>query len=84
VARSLHAFVAEELGTSRATVSRLLSYAMENGLVEIRVHDPQELSGNLESMLREHYTLRSIQAVKRASRKAHYLAGTGHVTQLGC
>lgn len=57
------AAIAEELGTSRATVSRLLSYAMENGLVEIRVHDPQELSGNLESMLREHYTLRSIQVV---------------------
>jgi deoxyribonucleoside regulator len=57
------AAIAEEIGTSRATVSRLLSYAMENGLVEIRVHDPQELSGNLESIIRSHYGLRSVQVV---------------------
>jgi deoxyribonucleoside regulator len=57
------AAIAEELGTSRATVSRLLSYAMEHGLVEIRVHDPQELTGNLESILRKHYALNSIQVV---------------------
>ncbi|WP_034291820.1 sugar-binding transcriptional regulator [Herbaspirillum sp. RV1423] len=57
------AAIAEEMGTSRATVSRLLSYAMENGLVEIRVHDPQELSGNLEAAITRHYPLRSIQVV---------------------
>lgn len=57
------AAIAEEIGTSRATVSRLLSYAMENGLVEIRVHDPQELSGNLEASIKKHYPLRSIQVV---------------------
>jgi DNA-binding transcriptional regulator LsrR (DeoR family) len=57
------AAIAEEIGTSRATVSRLLSYAMENGLVEIRVHDPQELSGNLEAAITKHYPLRSIQVV---------------------
>lgn len=57
------AAIAEEIGTSRATVSRLLSYAMENGLVEIRVHDPSELSGNLEAAITAHYPLRSIQVV---------------------
>ncbi|ASU39499.1 transcriptional regulator [Herbaspirillum sp. meg3] len=57
------AAIAEEMGTSRATVSRLLSYAMENGLVEIRVHDPLELSGNLEAAIKKHYALRSIQVV---------------------
>ncbi|EJL94268.1 transcriptional regulator with sigma factor-related N-terminal domain containing protein [Herbaspirillum sp. CF444] len=57
------AAIAEEIGTSRATVSRLLSYAMENGLVEIRVHDPLELSGNLEATIRKHHPLRSIQVV---------------------
>ena len=57
------AAIAEEIGTSRATVSRLLSYAMENGLVEIRVHDPLELSGNLEAAIRKHHPLRSIQVV---------------------
>ncbi len=57
------AAIAEEIGTSRATVSRLLSYAMENGLVEIRVHDPQELSGSLETTILKHYALHSIQVV---------------------
>ncbi|MFL9924897.1 sugar-binding transcriptional regulator [Herbaspirillum lusitanum] len=57
------AAIAEEIGTSRATVSRLLSYAMDHGLVEIRVHDPQELSGNLEAAIKAHYGVRSIQVV---------------------
>jgi DNA-binding transcriptional regulator LsrR (DeoR family) len=55
--------IAEEMGTSRATVSRLLSYAMENGLVEIRVHDPGEQSGSLEKAIKARYGLRSIQVV---------------------
>jgi len=57
------AAIAEEMGTSRATVSRLLSHAMENGLVEIRIHDPSEPSRNLEQQIKERYRLRSIQVV---------------------
>jgi deoxyribonucleoside regulator len=57
------AAIAAELGTSRATVSRLLSYAMENGLVEIRVHDPQAQPQYLETQIKERYGLRSIQVV---------------------
>lgn len=57
------AAIAAELGTSRATISRLLSYAMENGLVEIRVHDPQELSGQLAASIRRHHPLQLIQVV---------------------
>ncbi|MBP0596651.1 sugar-binding transcriptional regulator [Herbaspirillum sp. LeCh32-8] len=57
------AAIAEEIGTSRATVSRLLSFALDRGLVEIRVHDPQEISGNLESVIAERFKLRSIQVV---------------------
>lgn len=57
------AAIAQEIGTSRATVSRLLSYATDNGLVEIRVHDPQVLSGNLEAVITARYPLRSIQVV---------------------
>ncbi|WP_242490107.1 sugar-binding transcriptional regulator [Noviherbaspirillum cavernae] len=57
------AVIAEEMGTSRATVSRLLSYAKEKGLVEIRVHDPSEQSGSLGEAIKEHYQLRSIQVV---------------------
>jgi DNA-binding transcriptional regulator LsrR (DeoR family) len=57
------AAIAEEIGTSRATVSRLLSYALDRGLVEIRVNDPQEISGNLEAAIAERYRLHSIQVV---------------------
>ena len=57
------AAIAQEIGTSRATVSRLLSFAKENGLVEIRVLDPSEQSGSLEGMLKERYGLRSAQVV---------------------
>lgn len=61
------AAIAQEMGTSRATVSRLLSYAMEHGLVEIRVHDPNEQSGQLEAAITQRYGLRTIQVVPVAS-----------------
>lgn len=61
------AAIAEEIGTSRATVSRMLSYAMEHGLVEIRIHDVDEQSGYLEKVLREHYGLNVIQVVPASS-----------------
>ena len=57
------AAIAEELGTSRATVSRLLSYAMEHGLVEIRINDPSEQSGSLEQALKARWGLRAAQVV---------------------
>lgn len=57
------AAIADELGTSRATVSRLLSYAMENGLVEIRIHDPRESSGTLEEAIKARHRLRGVQVV---------------------
>ena len=55
--------IAEELGTSRATVSRLLSYAMDHGLVEIRVHDPSEQAGSLAEAIKARFRLRNIQVV---------------------
>ena len=61
------AAIAEEIGTSRATVSRMLSYAMEHGLVEIRIHDVDEQSGHLEKTLRDHYKLNVIQVVPASS-----------------
>lgn len=61
------AAIADEIGTSRATVSRLLSFALERGLVEIRVHDPQQVSGSLEAAIANHYRLRSIQVVPVAA-----------------
>src|SRR5690606_17556454 len=43
--------IARELGASRSTVSRLLSYARETGLVEIRVMPPRSRSTRNEADL---------------------------------
>lgn len=40
--------IASELGVSRSSVSRLLTYARETGLVEIRIHSPQEARTRIE------------------------------------
>lgn len=56
--RMTTAAIAEEMGTSRATVSRLLTYASENGLVEIRVHDPQAHPQSVESRLLKKFKLK--------------------------
>ena len=57
------AAIAQELGTSRATVSRLLSHATKSGLVEIRVNDPAQDHGHLETAIRQRWKLRAIQVV---------------------
>ncbi|MET7640243.1 sugar-binding domain-containing protein [Streptomyces sp. NPDC005438] len=51
--------IAKELGTSRSTVSRLLSYAREAGLVEIRVHRPASRVAEAEQRIRERYRVRA-------------------------
>jgi Transcriptional regulator, contains sigma factor-related N-terminal domain len=57
------AAIAQDMGTSRATVSRLLSYATKNGLVEIRINDPQAQSASIESVIKRRYGLRTVQVV---------------------
>ncbi|WOF21593.1 sugar-binding domain-containing protein [Microbacterium betulae] len=47
--------IARELGTSRSTVSRLLSHARDTGLVDIRVNSPFERGGLLEQRIRTRY-----------------------------
>lgn len=44
--------IAGELGTSRSSVSRLLSYARDAGLVDIRINSPFERVGQLEERVR--------------------------------
>ncbi|MBB6097278.1 DNA-binding transcriptional regulator LsrR (DeoR family) [Deinobacterium chartae] len=55
--------IALELGTSRSTVSRLLSLAREQGLVEFRLHDPRGVGLDLERRLRARYPLREVRVV---------------------
>jgi len=49
------AVIARELGTSRSSVSRLLSFAREVGLVDIRIQSPLERLGMLEQRLSERH-----------------------------
>ncbi|WP_372968826.1 sugar-binding transcriptional regulator [Microbacterium sp.] len=47
--------IAQELKTSRSSVSRLLSFARESGLVDIRINSPLERLGMLEQRIRDRY-----------------------------
>jgi deoxyribonucleoside regulator len=47
--------IAGELGLSRPTISRLLSYAKRSGLVEIRIHDPQARPQSIEAEFIKRY-----------------------------
>jgi DNA-binding transcriptional regulator LsrR (DeoR family) len=49
--------IARVLGTSRSNVSRMLSAARAQGLVEIRVHDQVPRDSDLEQALRERFGL---------------------------
>ena len=47
--------IAAELHTSRSTVSRLLGFARERGLIEFRLHNPFEATPQLEREIGERY-----------------------------
>ncbi|MDZ7702902.1 MAG: sugar-binding domain-containing protein [Trueperaceae bacterium] len=47
--------IAQQLNVSRSKVSRLLSFAKQQGLVEIRVHDPQRHPQPLEAEIQRRY-----------------------------
>ncbi|MGO2658651.1 sugar-binding transcriptional regulator [Mycetocola reblochoni] len=74
--------IARELGTSRSTVSRLLSHAKATGLVHISIHSPLEEPRQLESELRSRFGLSAnvvpmpdrINAVDRLDRVARTAA----------
>lgn len=51
--------IARELRTSRSTVSRLLAFARETGLVQIQIADPLESSAELESAVAQRYRVRT-------------------------
>jgi DNA-binding transcriptional regulator LsrR (DeoR family) len=55
--------IADELKISRPTISRLLSFAREKGLVEITVHDSSEYLNTLEQELKEKYGLLDVHIV---------------------
>ena len=53
--------IAEQLGISRPSVSRLLQYAKDAGYVKIQIADPVEDIDQLETELLEKYALRDVK-----------------------
>ncbi|MGM1016513.1 MAG: sugar-binding transcriptional regulator [Actinomycetota bacterium] len=47
--------ISRELGTSRSSVSRLLTFARESGLVDIRINSPLERVGILQQRIRDRF-----------------------------
>ncbi len=55
--------IAKELNVSRSTVSRLLSYARTEGLVDIRILDPKEEPRRLAAVITERYGIGKVHVV---------------------
>jgi DNA-binding transcriptional regulator LsrR (DeoR family) len=55
--------IAHELNMSRSTVSRLLSFARQKGLVDIRIIDPNEHPQQLEQKIMRHFKIKRVQVV---------------------
>lgn len=59
--------VAREMGTSRSNVSRMLTAALDQGIVEFRVHDPSGRVQELEQELQRTFGLREARVARRSS-----------------
>lgn len=55
--------IANEMQVSRSTVSRLLSFAKETGLVEIRIQDPSEHPRQLEKIILDRFKIEQVHVV---------------------
>ena len=55
--------IAREIGVSRSTVSRLLTFAKEQGFVELRIRDPRERSQPLEQEIATRFGVRNVHVV---------------------
>jgi DNA-binding transcriptional regulator LsrR (DeoR family) len=55
--------ISVQLGLARPTVSRLLTWARNNGLVEFRILDHSELQLDLETHLEQRFGLREVKVV---------------------
>ncbi|MGD2027291.1 MAG: sugar-binding domain-containing protein [Anaerolineales bacterium] len=55
--------IAKEMNVSRSTISRLLSFAKERGLVDIRIIEPTELPDKLASLLMRKFGIEKAHVV---------------------
>lgn len=74
--------IAKEMNVSRSTVSRLLSFAKEEGLVNIQVVDPSEEPQLLEKKILDNYELERVQIipVPEITSEAEWLNRTAQFT----
>ncbi len=55
--------IANEMNVSRSTVSRLLSHAKENGLIDIRIVDPTEEPNRLSDLIKKKFNIQNVHVV---------------------
>jgi deoxyribonucleoside regulator len=55
--------IAKELNVSNSTVSRLIKFAKQNGVVDIRIIDPTEEPNRLARIILERYKIRNVHVV---------------------
>jgi DNA-binding transcriptional regulator LsrR (DeoR family) len=55
--------IAQELNVSRSTVSRLLSHAKANGLIDIQIMDPMEEPNRLANIILEKFQIKNVHVV---------------------
>ena len=55
--------IAQQLNVSRSTVSRLLSYAKQNGLIDIKIIDPTEEPNRLANIIQERFQIKTVHVV---------------------
>lgn len=55
--------IAREIQVSRSTVSRLLSFAKQEGLVDIRIKDPYEHPRRLEKTITDRFKIKQVHVV---------------------
>lgn len=73
--------IAEEINTSRSTVSRLLSFAKNEGLVNIHIVDPSDEPQLLEKKILDEYHLEKVQVVPvpEIAGETEWLNRTAHI-----
>lgn len=69
--------VANLLGVSRPTVSKLVQHAKDRGFVSIEIHDPRETSSELADALRERFGLAEVRLAH------HHVAAAEATRELG-
>jgi DNA-binding transcriptional regulator LsrR (DeoR family) len=75
--------IAEQLGVSRASISRLISEAREQGIVEIRINYPLARDAELEQALSERFPLQMVYVLNTKTLVAdHVLSRLGRLASL--